>query len=113
MGWHNHDCNPNAAATIADCGRVRIESKRRIALGEEARPPPRAPRDPPAQLRAAPAGPEAAAGAQVSISYIDPTLSVEERRAVLEEHYGFRCNCERCKTEQRKALKSRIPTQRR
>ena len=37
MGWHNHDCNPNAGATIADCGRVRIESKRRIALGEEAR----------------------------------------------------------------------------
>ncbi len=49
----------------------------------------------------------------MSISYIDPTLSVEERRATLEEHYGFRCNCERCKTEQRRALKSRIPTQRR
>ena len=84
MGWHNHDCNPNAGATIDADGRVRIESKRCIALGEE-----------------------------VNISYIDPALSVEERRATLEEHYGFRCNCERCKLEQRRALKSRIPTQRR
>lgn len=82
MGWHNHDCAPNAMSRIGDDGLVRIETLRPIALGEE-----------------------------VLISYVDPTQPVDTRRAILDEHYGFRCNCARCRNEQRRALKSRVPKQ--
>jgi len=82
MGWHNHDCTPNAASTIGEDGKVAITTLRPIAAAEE-----------------------------LTISYVDFSKPVDERRAILEEHYGFRCSCARCRAEQRRALKSRVPKQ--
>ena len=35
VGWHNHDCAPNAAATVMGDGRLSICALRDMALGEE------------------------------------------------------------------------------
>lgn len=82
MGWHNHDCAPNAAARVGEDGQLRIEALRGVAADDE-----------------------------VLISYIDAKQPVDARRAILEQHYGFRCGCTRCRDEQRRALKSRLPKQ--
>lgn len=36
---------------------------------------------------------------QICISYIDPALPYETRREVLNQSYGFTCECDRCRTE--------------
>ena len=46
-----------------------------------------------------------APGDEVLISYIDQRLNVDERRQVLESHYGFSCGCTRCKADLRKKLR--------
>ena len=79
MGWHNHDCLPSCQATVTDEGHVTITALRDIKEGEE-----------------------------LSISYVDATKPYEERRAVLEKHYGFECKCERCTTERSRELKARL-----
>ena len=79
VGWHNHDCTPNAAATVMDDGRLSVCALR-----------------------------DAAAGAEVLISYTNVAEGREARRAVLSKHYGFECRCDRCKLEQRASLKSAL-----
>ena len=49
-----------------------------------------------------------AEGEEVLISYVDIDQSREQRRKVLQEHYGFECRCEKCKSEQRADLKSAL-----
>ena len=79
VGWHNHDCAPNASATVMDDGRIAV-----CALGDVAR------------------------GAEVLISYVDVTEGREARNSVLTRHYGFECRCDRCRIEQRASLKSAL-----
>ena len=79
MGWHNHDCLPSCQATVNDEGYVTITALRDIKEGEE-----------------------------LLISYVDATKEYEERRAVLEKHYGFECKCARCTTERSRELKLRM-----
>ena len=79
VGWHNHDCIPNAAATVMDDGRIAVCALRDIAEGDA-----------------------------VLISYVDIAQSREQRRKVLLEHYGFDCRCEKCKLEQRSSLKTAL-----
>ena len=79
MGWHNHDCEPNAASEIGADGCVTIRALRELAEGEE-----------------------------ITISYVDRSLGYEERRKTLETHYGFECRCNRCVAEQRQELKARM-----
>ena len=38
VGWHNHDCTPNAAATVMADGRLSICALRDIDLGKEVTP---------------------------------------------------------------------------
>ena len=76
MGYTNHDCEPNTAAAIDAQGYVRLTALRAMAPGDE-----------------------------VLISYIDQRLNVDERRQVLESHYGFSCGCARCKADLRKKLR--------
>ena len=35
LGWHNHSCRPNAAASVDDSGLLRVTALRRIASAEE------------------------------------------------------------------------------
>ena len=79
MGWHNHDCAPNARSVIEADGSVQIQSLKEIKDGEE-----------------------------VTISYVDPKLPYEERRKTLLKHYGFECRCARCLNEQRSELKTKM-----
>ena len=79
MGWHNHDCSPNAQSTITPGGEVTLTALKDVKDGEE-----------------------------LTISYVDPTQPLEERRKTLLAHYGFECKCMRCATEQRKELKSKM-----
>jgi len=79
MGWHNHDCMPNAEANVDAAGSVTMRALRDIAEGEE-----------------------------VTISYIDANADYDERRKILALHYGFECRCSRCTLEQRKELKQRM-----
>jgi len=76
MGYTNHDCSPNAQAVIDQQGYVTLSATRPIEAGEE-----------------------------VLISYIDSRQSVDERRLILEQHYGFSCSCAKCKTDLRKKLR--------
>ncbi|KAK3389449.1 hypothetical protein B0H63DRAFT_492388 [Podospora didyma] len=41
-----------------------------------------------------------AAGDELSICYVDPTIDVEMRREVLKHEHFFDCNCTRCKFEE-------------
>ena len=83
MGYHNHDCKPNAQAQVTDDGAVTITALSEIASGDE-----------------------------VTISYVDTSNGYAARRQVLQEHYGFDCNCARCqddaKNEHRRALKAKM-----
>ena len=79
MGWHNHDCNPNAASRIGESGAVELETLREIKSGDE-----------------------------ITISYVDPSLPYEERRKTLLDHYGFDCKCMKCVTERKTELKSKM-----
>lgn len=67
----NHSCDPNAdAAWPRGDARLRLTARRDIAPGE-----------------------------QVTITYVDASLGVEERRALLKHSYGFVCACARCGEE--------------
>jgi hypothetical protein len=67
----NHSCDPNAdAAWPLGNARLRLTARRDVQAGE-----------------------------QVTISYIDASLEVEERRALLKHSYGFDCSCARCEEE--------------
>jgi hypothetical protein len=67
----NHSCDPNAdAAWPQGNARLRLTARRDLQQGE-----------------------------QVTISYIDASLEVEERRALLKHSYGFDCSCARCEEE--------------
>ena len=79
VGWHNHDCAPNAAATVMDDGKISVCALRDVAAAEE-----------------------------VLISYVDTADAREARRDVLKQHYGFECRCDRCRIEQRASLKSAL-----
>ena len=34
---------------------------------------------------------------ELRISYVDANLTAEQRRAILQEHYEFRCECPKCR----------------
>lgn len=38
-------------------------------------------------------------GGELTISYIDQDLPIEERQAILRERYGFECRCSKCKLD--------------
>ncbi len=76
MGFTNHDCDPNAQAVIDSDGYVTLTALRPIKIDEE-----------------------------VLISYIDNRQSLDERRQILEQHYGFSCSCAKCKADLRKKLR--------
>jgi len=79
MGWHNHECSPNARAEIGADGCVQISTLKPI---DEA--------------------------GELTISYVDTAAPCDERRKTLQAHYGFECRCTRCVAEQRKELKSKM-----
>ncbi|KAL3929608.1 MAG: hypothetical protein SGPRY_001890 [Prymnesium sp.] len=83
VGWHNHDCQPNAQVLVDEKGQVSVGALRNIAEGEEVR-----------------------------ISYIDSRQDYDGRQKVLTEHYGFECNCERCKIDKRANLKRNMDLKR-
>jgi hypothetical protein len=78
MGYANHDCTPNAEATVDAEGLVTLRALSNIPVGDE-----------------------------VCISYIDVNQHVEQRLAILESHYEFSCKCLRCTTEKRAWLKAK------
>jgi hypothetical protein len=59
LGWHNHSCRPNAAASIDADGLLRVVALRPIAMAEE-----------------------------VTISYVDTEGSLETRRACPGRRHG-------------------------
>ncbi|KAK4155397.1 hypothetical protein C8A00DRAFT_42028 [Chaetomidium leptoderma] len=65
----NHSCDPNAFVFF-EGRQLRIRSLKKIAAGEE-----------------------------VTICYLDPTLDVAARKALLKHEYFFDCYCNRCKSE--------------
>ncbi|KAK4677823.1 hypothetical protein QC764_302260 [Podospora pseudoanserina] len=65
----NHSCEPNAFAFL-EKGEIRVRSLRKIAAGEE-----------------------------ITICYIDPTVDVKSRREILMDEHFFECDCARCKDE--------------
>jgi hypothetical protein len=76
----NHSCDPSAdAAWPSGDARLRLTARRALAPGE-----------------------------QVTITYVDASLEVEERRALLRLSYGFECRCARC-VEELAALPPDVP----
>ncbi|KAK4205013.1 hypothetical protein QBC40DRAFT_325619 [Triangularia verruculosa] len=65
----NHSCEPNAFAFL-EKGEIRVRSLRKIAAGEE-----------------------------ITICYIDPTIDVKSRQEILMDEHFFECDCTRCKAE--------------
>jgi SET and MYND domain-containing protein len=59
----NHSCDPNAFAYF-EGRKLHVRSLKKIAAGEE-----------------------------ITICYLDPTLDVAARRALLKHEYLFDCNC--------------------
>ena len=78
MGYCNHDCTPNAEASVDEEGFVKIIALRAIEETDE-----------------------------ICISYVDRNASVLDRRAILSDHYEFECRCKRCLKEQREYLKAK------
>ena len=73
VGKINHNCEPNAVIKCDDTERPpRIE----VCLLEVILP-----------------------GEQITIAYIEPTFSYEDRQKYLREHYHFRCKCGKCAEE--------------
>ena len=79
MGWHNHDCSPNAAAVVGPSGEVAVTALKDIKEGEE-----------------------------ITISYVDVKDDIDKRKKTLLQHYGFECKCNRCQDEARTELKQRM-----
>jgi hypothetical protein len=69
-----HSCLPNAqiSSILSSSSQphLQIRATRKIELGEE-----------------------------ITISYVDQTLTTEERQAKLMENKNFRCTCQRCQNE--------------
>lgn len=59
----NHSCEPNSFAFL-EKGEIRVRSLRKIAAGEE-----------------------------ITICYIDPTVDVKSRREILMDEHFFECGC--------------------
>ncbi|MCJ1479852.1 hypothetical protein MMC06_000006 [Schaereria dolodes] len=67
----NHDCHPNACATVnIQTRRVTVHSIRQIKKGEE-----------------------------ITITYIEHTLPLTDRQEFLSKFYNFNCNCSLCRLE--------------
>lgn len=66
----NHACNPNAKVQWSSRNSINTVSMSSLSKGQE-----------------------------VTISYINPKLAVDERRRQLRINYGFMCHCLRCKEE--------------
>ena len=49
-----------------------------------------------------------AAGEEVTISYVDQSLPLAQRRSIIKEHYGFECDCARCADEARAELRAKM-----
>lgn len=45
---------------------------------------------------------------EMTITYVDPLLTLPERQEVLLKQWGFVCTCERCQEEQEYDLKWRL-----
>mmetsp|Transcript_32169 Transcript_32169/g.37806 ORF Transcript_32169/g.37806 Transcript_32169/m.37806 type:complete len:418 (+) Transcript_32169:67-1320(+) len=69
LGFFNHSCQPNSIAKVSS-GFLEVKALNHLSKGEE-----------------------------VTICYVDETLSVNERQTILKGHYQFHCKCQRCKTE--------------
>ena len=78
MGYSNHDCTPNAEANVDAEGLVTLRALSDMKEGDE-----------------------------VCISYIDVNQHVEQRLAILESHYEFKCTCARCIVEKRNWLRAK------
>ena len=78
MGYSNHDCTPNAEANVDAEGLVTLRALSDMNEGDE-----------------------------VCISYIDVNQHVEQRLAILESHYEFKCTCARCIVEKRNWLRAK------
>ena len=63
----NHSCWPNCVLSYGARGAVRVRTLRDVGVGEE-----------------------------MLITYTDPSTPTEERRAVLQQRWGFVCECSRC-----------------
>ena len=109
MGWHNHDCCPNAQSTIAENGSVTLRTLKDVKEGDEV------------TISCKPASGSlthrmcshlptlfSLVVQPLTPADVDPTLPFEERRKSLLAHYGFDCKCMKCNTEQRKELKNRM-----
>lgn len=72
----NHSCAPNAAIDVSE-GYLTVRALKDIGDGEE-----------------------------ITISYVDTALSVEQRQAILRDHYCFECVCSRCAGEMRGGRKA-------
>ncbi|KAK4432199.1 Histone-lysine N-methyltransferase ATXR4 [Sesamum alatum] len=64
---YNHDCDPNVNIVWIDNVDAKIKALRDIEEGEELR-----------------------------ICYIDASMDYKARQTILYEGFGFRCNCQRC-----------------
>ena len=53
-------------------------------------------------------GRHVAAGEEVTISYVDQSLPLAQRRSIIKEHYGFECDCARCADEARAELRAKM-----
>lgn len=65
---YNHDCDPNVDTIWPENATAHLVARRSIKSGEE-----------------------------LHITYIDSSMAPDERRSFLEEHYGFTCECARCR----------------
>lgn len=70
LSYANHSCAPNARVIHLDSAHARLVAARRIEEDEE-----------------------------VSITYVNPELSYEERQKHLRQQYGFECQCSKCVEE--------------
>ncbi|KAL2017321.1 hypothetical protein VTK56DRAFT_2294 [Thermocarpiscus australiensis] len=70
----NHSCDPNAFAFF-EGRQLRVRSLRKIAAGEE-----------------------------ITICYLDPTIYVAGRQDILKREHFFVCECKRCKSELREQV---------
>lgn len=66
----NHSCDPNVLVSVGESHHVNFVTGREVAAGTE-----------------------------LCISYVDPSMELEARRQILLYKYGFDCNCGKCAAE--------------
>jgi len=71
ISFISHSCDPNCVHSFRGC-QIKLKCIKDVAVGEE-----------------------------LSISYIDADVSVEERQIKLKSVFGFTCTCVKCVEEQR------------